>query len=633
MLALDLASPFAYTRARNLLRDAITRAGRTTPPNPDLVFLAIDSASYSFDESELPSAEADPAAARALALMQNDWPWSREVHALVLERLAEAGAKVVVFDLTFPMRKEGDEPFRLALDRNRDRVVIGSNFAHAESRQAGSGYPEHTRPADYLIPHTVPMDDRVGYVNFWTDEDDVIRRARFRLTREQLYDEPSSPETEEFLSLSARVLLKGGFADRVPPGRDDHLFRYTAAARRGFRPHSIADIFLPEYWQRNYRSGEFFRGKIVLIGSEGNWQLDEHATPFGSMPGPEVHLNAINAALHGEFIREVPPAGRRLIIAAGALLAIALSLAIRAPWLRLGSLVALDGTVLWGVLLAHDHLSIYVPVLPALAQLNATVLLALVGEFAWERVEKGRVRRTLERYVSTNLVQELLSNPKQFEQSLGGVEKPVAMLFSDIRGFSAVATNSTPQALVSQLNEYLGAMVDCVFRHGGTLDKFIGDAVMAVWGNVRSDGVRNDTLNAVRAALTMQEELARLNADWRKRGLPELRIGISVNQGEVVVGNIGSPQRMEFTVIGDAVNLSWRLQELTKQLGSEFIVSANVAALVAEEFDVRSLGFADVPGRAEELEVFRVTGLIQVTAGDTPATGERRYEPETTAAT
>ena len=612
MLAVDMASPFAYTRARNLLRDAISRAGRTTPPNPDLVFLAIDSASFSFDETEAESAATDPIAARALDLMRNEWPWPREVHALVLQRLAEAGAKVVVFDLNFPTKTEGDEPFRLALERYRDRVVVGSNFAPAASRAVGGEYAEHTRPADNLIPHTAPMDDRVAFVNFWPDEDDVIRRANFRVTFEQVQGEPSPPDTEEFLSLGARVLLKAGFADRVPPGRGEHLFRYTAPPRQGFRPHSLFEIFVPEYWAQNYGSGEFFRDKIVVIGAEGNWQHDEHATPFGSMPGPEVHLNAINAALRGELIHEVPSTTRRLIIAAGALLAIALSLALRSPWLRLGALVAVNGVALWSVLLAHDHLSTYLPVLPALVQLNITVLLALVGEFAWERVEKTRVRRTLEKYVSSNVVREMLDQPKQFEQSLGGVVKPVAILFSDIRGYSTVSARTDPQALVAQLNEYLTAMVDCVFRHGGTLDKFIGDAVMAVWGNVRSDGVRNDATSAVRAALAMREELARLNADWLKRGLPELRVGIAINQGDVVVGNIGSAQRMEFTVIGDAVNISWKLQELTKQLGTQLVVSGYVAPLLIEEFELQPLGRHDLPGRDAAIEVFAVEGPLKL---------------------
>ena len=336
MLAVEIASPFGYTKARNFLLDAVSRAGRTTSPNSDLVFLAIDPASFSFDEVEIASATSDPLAARALELMRSEWPWPREVHALVLERLAQAGAKVVVFDLNFPSRTDGDEAFRLALDRYSDRVVIGSNFARAASRAIGGEYAEHIRPADNLIPHTVPMDDRVAYVNFWPDHDDVIRRANFRVTFEQVQGEPSPPGAEEFLSLGARVLEKAGLGNRLPAGRGEHLFRYTAPARQGFRPHSLFEIFVPEYWERNYRSGEFFRDKIVVIGAEGNWQHDEHATPFGSMPGPEVHLNAINAALHGEFIREFPRwNGVVRSSSPPRVIAIGISVAVRSPWLRL----------------------------------------------------------------------------------------------------------------------------------------------------------------------------------------------------------------------------------------------------------------------------------------------------------
>ena len=157
-------------------------------------------------------------------------------------------------------------------------------------------------------------------------------------------------------------------------------------------------------------------------------------------------------------------------------------------------------------------------------------------------------------------------------------------------------------------------MVECVFRYGGTLDKFIGDALMAVWGNVKSEGVREDTTNAVRAALEMRTELARLNLEWRKRGLPELRAGIAVNQGEVVVGNIGSPRRMEFTVVGDVVNVSWKLQEWTKQLDCDVLVSRNVRALLVEDFDLESRGMATLVGRTEPIEVFAVLGAVDVSA-------------------
>ncbi len=618
VVSLHLFEPFAYMRTRNLLRDAFSRSGRKTPPNPDLVFLAIDSESVSLDELDLGElyglTNSDSTEATALRLMSSRWPWPREVYAMVLDRLVAAGATAVLFDLNFPTSTEGDEPFRLALERDRDRVVIGSNFVAASLHGLTRSAPSLTRPVESLIPQTTPMDDRVAYTNFWPDEDDIVRRAQYRVTFEQIDGHMPAPEAERFLSLAARGLVKAGFADRIPSGDDEQIFRYTAPPREGFPPHSLFEIFVPEYWQRNYRAGEFFRGKIVLIGAEGNWQHDEHATPFGSMPGPELHLNALNAALHGEFIHEMSPAAVALVSLIAAVFAIWLSLTVRSPWLRLLVLLAADALDVGITLQAFNRLSLYIPCLPPLLVLNSTVLLGLVCDFAFERLEKARIRGTLERYVSTNVVRELLDNPQLFQQSLGGVIKPVAILFSDLRGFSSISARTDPHALVSQLNEYLSAMVECVFRYGGTLDKFIGDAVMAVWGNVKSAGVRDDTTNAVRAALEMRTELARLNLDWRKRGLPELRFGIAVNQGEVVVGNIGSPRRMEFGVVGDVVNVSWRLQELTKDLGCDLIVSKNVRALLVEEFDLESRGSALLVGQSEPVEVFAVLGAAEVPA-------------------
>ena len=193
----------------------------------------------------------------------------------------------------------------------------------------------------------------------------------------------------------------------------------------------------------------------------------------------------------------------------------------------------------------------------------------------------------------------MLDEPKLFEQALGGVTKRVTILFSDIRGLPKVSAQSDPHTLVSQLNEYLTAMVECVFRFGGTLDKFMGDAVMAVWGNVRTEGAGNDAVAAVGAALAMREELARLNAKWRGEGLPEFQIGIALNHGAVVAGNIGSPQRMEFTVIGDAVNVTWKMQELTKKVNVDLVVSKAVESLIVEHFELRTMGkhvLHSVPG-------------------------------------
>jgi len=622
LVALDQFQPYAYMRVCSLYRDTLSRVGRTTPPNPDLVFLAIDSNSVSLEEkadlSELYGFKStDSDEAHALKLMSKGWPWSREVYGLVLERLVLAGAKVVIFDLTFPTATEEDAAFRLALDRNKDRVVIGSNFVSATS----PGFSTlHTSPPETLVPQTVPVDDRVAFVNFWPDSDDVVRSAQFRVTSEVVQGSAPLQNSEIFLSLAARGLTKAGYASSIPPGLTDRPFRFTAPAGEGFPPRSLFEIFIPEYWNQNYGSGEFFRGKIVLVGGEGNWQHDEHATPFGSMPGPEIHLNAINAALQGEFIRDVSPGLAAALTALAGALAIGLTLSVRSPWYRLVALAMMDGGAAWATLFLFNHASIHVPLVAPMMELNLTVLLGLISDLAWERVEKNRVRRTLEKYVSKNVVRELLDDPKAYAQSLGGVVRPVSVLFSDIRGYSIVSARTDPQALVSQLNEYLTAMVECVFRFGGTLDKFIGDAVMAVWGNTRSEGVRNDAANAVRAALAMRTELERLNAEWTKRGLPQLRIGVAINHGEVVVGNIGSPQRMEFTVIGDAVNVTWKLQELTKNLDADLIVGENVYALVIEDFELRPLGKIAVGGLPQPLEIFELCGAIELpTARGLPA--------------
>ena len=614
LVTLELTQPFPYQRLQNLCRDALARVGRTTAANPDLVFLAIDSESAHLlaEDAEIYGSK-DPSSieARAFKLMTKSWPWPREIYALLLERLVNAGAKVVLLDLTFDAPTAGDAPFRDALERYRDRVVLGSNFVAANLHGLQRGAPSYARPTDALIPQTKPTDDRVAYTNFWPDEDDVVRRAQFRVTFDQLEDRLARPESEIFLSLAARGLMKSGRSDALPAGTDDRLFRYTAPPRQGFAPHSIFEIFVPDYWQHNYKNGEFFRDKIVLVGAEGNWQHDEHPTPFGSMPGPEVHLNAMNAALHGEFLREVPWLGLIALdlLAAGA--AVALSLRVRSPWWRLAVLVAMNLGAAAGALAAFNWLALDLPVVGATGLLDLVAVVGLMSDFARERAEKSRVRRTLERYVSHNVVREILDHPKLYAEALGGVIKPVSILFSDIRGYSTVSARTDPQALVAQLNEYLTAMVDCVFRHGGTLDKFIGDAVMAVWGNTLSEGVREDATNAVRAALEMKSELARLNRSWRERGLPELRIGLAINHGPVVVGNIGSEQRMEFTVVGDAVNTSWKLQEMTKTLGWDLLVGEKVAALIVEDFELRSFGSIAVRDGAP-MEVFGVVEEIRM---------------------
>jgi len=597
---LEVKQPLAYTRLCNLYRDAIARAGRTAPPNPNLVFLAIDASSVSLDETDIDEVfglnQSNSDDAHTLRLISKGFPWSREVYALVIQKLVRAGARVVVFDLNFPTPTESDALFRAALDGYSDHVIIGSNFVDGSL----------VRPSETLIPQTSPTDSRIGFTNFWADEDDVVRRAQFRVTFDQVRNTQAKVDSERFVSLAASALIKAGYTSDVPSDLDSLAFRFTAPPRQGFPSHSLFEIFVPVFWTQNYQSGAFFRDKIVIVGAEGNWQHDEHPTPFGAMPGPELHLNALNAALHHEFIRELPMAANLACIGLAGFLAVIATLLLRAPWARLILILTMVLAAVLTSLVCFNRASSYLPLIAPIAVFTMAMLFGLISDFMTERIERMRVRRVLERYVSRDVVHELVDHPNTYRDSLGGVTKPVAILFSDIRSYSIVTARSSPQALVAQLNEYFSAMVDCVFENGGTLDKFIGDALMASWGSLESRGARQDAIASVRAALAMQEKIRSLNKTWNQRGWPELRVGMAINHGEVVVGNIGSPQRMEFTLIGDAVNVSWKLQEMTKATGTELIVSESVATLITDNFKLRSLGVTTVDDSHQSCEIFTV---------------------------
>ena len=183
---------------------------------------------------------------------------------------------------------------------------------------------------------------------------------------------------------------------------------------------------------------------------------------------------------------------------------------------------------------------------------------------------------------------------------------PATMLFSDIVGFTTLSEKADEKELVRQLNEYLTAMTEVVFQNDGTLDKFIGDGIMAVWGNVKSQGVAKDAKAAAHAALEMRRELLRLNNGWKTEGRMTLGMGVGINHGDVLAGNIGSQDRADLTVIGNTVNLASRLEGLTRIFGVDILIGATAADLIRDEFHLRSVARAQVKGITEPVDVFTV---------------------------
>ncbi|HEX9281404.1 MAG TPA: adenylate/guanylate cyclase domain-containing protein [Candidatus Udaeobacter sp.] len=585
-------------RGEQSFEDLLRREGRKTTPPRDFVFLGLDQSTLQLPPFSAEELEGN----RALQLMtERPFPWSREVWALLMDRLFAAGARLVIFDLLFNPPNDGDPAFHAALDRYRDKVVVGANF------DLENGAQEIT-PNKTLIPSPQMLDDRVGFVNFFPDAiDGKTRAATYRVTPRQLAGMPPYPGEEVYESLSARALTKMGHANDVPNDLGGHMIRFTAPGAFEERPlwWPLYYVFDPKLWQTNYGGGAFFKDKIVMVGPSAQVLHDVVDTPMSpNTLGPALHFQAMAAALGHEFLRPTPrKIGLALVCAAG-LVAWLLVAFVRKPLVCLGGLVAITAGYLLTARLLYDNTGLLLLTVPVLSTLVLSGLFSLGFEYFLERLEKLRTRRTLERYVSKNLVAEILENPDSYYSSLRGVRVPVTILFSDLIGFTTLAEKADPEALVAQLNEYLSRMTSEIFSNGGTLDKFIGDAIMAVWGNVRSLGTTQDAKSCARAALGMRRELSQLNQAWREQGRMGLGMGIGVNHGEVIVGNIGSQERMDPTVIGDAVNLASRLEGLTRIYGVDMLVGASVAELVRDEVYLRSVARVQVKGKTKPVDVF-----------------------------
>ena len=399
-VALSFWSFPALVDAELRARDILTRNGRRTEANPKLIFLAIDNASISIDaQSDLKGLfhvedESSPEG-RALKMMSKPWPWPRSIYALILDRLVGAGAKVVAFDLTFPKPSEHDEDFRAALERHAGHVVIGSNFINSAYEGKDAFDVSLTRPTSSLIPQTGAPDSRVGFVNFWPDLDWIVRSAQFRTNLTEVTGGIADPGEADFLSLAARAIAKSGKPDAIPADRESHTFRYTAPPQGGFPPRSLFEIFVPDYWKRNYKSGEVFRDAIVIVGAAGNWQHDEHQTPFGLMSGPELQLNVVNSLLHKEFIKSAHwPVWWLAWIAAGTIAFACCTLG-KSPLLRITLLViSLLGWV--GIqFLCFNRLGLLIPFIGPAAVLVLTGLTTLIFDLIRAGAEQIRLHRHL----------------------------------------------------------------------------------------------------------------------------------------------------------------------------------------------------------------------------------------------
>ena len=345
-----------------------------------------------------------------------------------------------------------------------------------------------------------------------------------------------------------------------------------------------------------------FKDKIVFVGLSASGLVDVFQTPVGGglMPGIQLHATVADSILAHRFITPAPAGST-----AAATLLLAVAVGLMSTTLPFAAAAA--GTALvaagWasGALFALRS-GLWLNMVQPLAGLAVALFAGTAYRYFVEDYQKRVVKRLFGRYVSKDVYQQLLAHPDRAE--LGGKRREMTVLFSDIRGFTAVTEKGDAEGLVAQLNEYFSRMVDVVFRHHGTVDKFVGDMVMALFGAPVDDVDHAE--HAVAAAVDMVQALAELNREWSARGMPQLDIGIGINSGDMIAGNIGSSSIMSYTVIGDNVNLAARLESLNKDYKTRVIISDATRIRLTTAYDTRALGEVVVKGKTRPVSIFEI---------------------------
>ncbi len=619
------------------LLDQFHARSHKTPARDDIVILGIDDASQKLDglwEDEI-------AASPALVEMKKAWQWRRRVWALVLDRLFEAGASHVFLDLTFKRPShdpEDDRLLREALERHQGKVILGGKWEieNAAGTAGGAAATENIplmEPTKEVAGEGFRQSGTFGLLNFFPDgnTDSKIRRANYWISVNQLIRAGLSggqiDPTEK--PLPSVAMLLGRKLDPAATAAAGEVERLRFCELGAYPPLSIHQIFVPDLWTSNFAGGAVFKDKVVMVGATASDLQDFQDAIPGRMEGVRLHAHALTALLAGAFIREVPAWWPWLNVVAGAVVAWLLVTFARHPLGSLGALLLLTIGAYGGCYLLFDRRNLEASPLAFILGLDLCGIAGLAGNYLMQRREQQRLFRFLARYTSPEQAAAMMQDRAGVMTALGGTVRTVTVLFSDVRGFTSMSENKTAVEIVTQLNEYLSKMVARVVDRTGIVDKFIGDAVMAVWGGMRhlqsEDAFRDDAQRAVRSALEMRKSLEELNAAWRAQGVEELKFGIGIHQGPVVVGNIGSEspyEKMDITVIGDSVNTASRLEGLTKQYGVDLLVSDAVRRHLGEEFICRTADLVRPKGKLVPLEVFAVVGL----AGEVEVKGLGAFE-------
>ena len=524
----------------------------------------------------------------SMAELNVRWPWPRSLHARLIDRLREAGAAVIAMDVIFdhPTTPEDDAAMEQAVARAGNIVLAAARFA--QETPQGMLW-QRTDP----IPPLIQAGAKPGLVNIEFDSDQIVRH--FPQAGESFWKEVLFRVREAVPSLEFDPTLKS-----------DSMIRYVGP------DHSFP--YIPYYKALEIGKSvpkDALQGALVLVGREtqaaadiGSAQVDVFATPFTAVtgrltPGVEILATFIDNSVNRSSIREIPLWGRGVILLLVSLWCALVPWRFRPLWCA-GSALIVSIAVAGASAALFVNSSWWLPVFSTVAV--AAGIYAIQGAFAYvvELRNKARIREAFSLFVPAAVADSLAAQSTALTP--GGEEKELTVLFTDLAGFTTSAEGLRPAQVARLLNVYFETMTDIVFRHKGTVQGYIGDALMAFWGAPLPDEAH--AVNAVAAAEEMIAARDAINRDLKNEGLPTVSTRVGVHTGLTIVGNIGSKVRFNYTAIGDTTNLASRLEGLNKRYGTWLIISGDTLAKQPDRKRFRGIERVRVKGRDKPVEVY-----------------------------
>ncbi len=572
---------------------------------------------------------------RSLSKLGKVYQWPRSYYTHVINYLNEGGALLIGFDIIFDKdiwRPDLDELFVQAV-QNAGNVYSALYLGGSDSTSFRYVMDKEPQQFDaekfyYLLP---PEDmDRfyseerldneyfellnasrgVGHVNFKADLDGIVRSIHlFSRFNEHLYPTLTFGMYLDAMGIDSMVV--GSAKNSLQLYRQSELINAVPIDNHGnmkityfggfktFRYVSFYDVL------KKRIPKEYFENKIILLGTSLAGLYDLRSVPMQpSFPGVEIHANIMYTLLTQQYVNKISPFAAFLTIAAiGILLGIIISFLGPISSILFTLLFAVGYTFYAGYIFFTDNF--WIEMVNPFIVMFFTFAGVYLYRFATEEKNKRFIRSTFSHFVTKSVVDELLANPDKIK--LGGEKKVCTVFFSDVAGFTTISEQLTPEELVHLLNEYLTQMTNIVFDYNGMLDKYEGDGIMAVFGAPIAKG--NHAYEACAASLEMQEKLVKMRDFWKKQGRPQLTVRCGVNTGPMVVGNMGSETRFDYTVMGDAVNLGARLEPANKEYNTEIMIGHETYKMAGDSIYARQLDLLRVKGKTEPVKVYELMGI------------------------